>query len=119
MDAVKFIEERDRMCKLRNGCDGCPAYSDVGSCKLSVTTGCKADDQVGIVADWSVAHPRKTRQTVFLEQWPDAEVKYGVVNIRPCTINAKKYRDAEGNCARRKGTTCAQCCREFWNQEVE
>lgn len=67
MDAVKFIEERNRMCKAQNQCsDGCPAW-DAGVCKLGIHLRCEADKQVAIVAEWAAAHPCKTRQSVFLE----------------------------------------------------
>lgn len=73
MDAVKFIKERSRMCKSFNKCSyGCPAWG--GSCKLETGTylECEATKQVEIVEEWFAAHPRKTRQSVFLEQYPNA-----------------------------------------------
>ena len=72
---------------------------------------------VKIVEEWSAAHPRKTRQSVFLEQWPNAYVKYGMPTIRPCDLYAQ-YRKANGDCVR-YGINCSKCCREFWTQEVE
>lgn len=63
MDAVKFIKERDRMCKSFDNCSCglriCPAWG--GSCKLEPGTDleCEADKQVEIVKDWAAAHPRK------------------------------------------------------------
>lgn len=114
MDAVEFLRERNRMCKSFNRCsDGCPAWG--GSCKLE--TGAifewEADKQVEIVNEWAATHPRKTRQSVFLEQWPNVAVSEGgVIKIRPCNldVNAKK------GCL---GVTCDYCRREFWMQEVE
>ena len=41
-----------------------------------------------LVEEWSAAHPRKTRQGMFLEQWPNARVdSYGVLDIEPCTVS--------------------------------
>lgn len=117
MDAVKFIEERNRMCKsFDKYCYGCPAWD--GSCKLG--TGpylkCEAEKQVEIVEAWSAAHPRKTRQSVFLEQWPEAEIdNCGYLRICPKRISAD-CRNRYGSCANRK---CTDCHKEFWMQEVE
>lgn len=60
MDAVKFIEERRRMCKTTR------RYSFI------MVEGISPKDIVKEVEEWSAAHPRKTRQDVFLEQWPNA-----------------------------------------------
>lgn len=117
MDAVKFIKERSRMCKSFNRCsDGCPAWG--GSCKLETGTylECEAEKQVEIVEEWAAAHPRKTRQSVFLEQYPDAKIDSdGVIAICP-TAFSSAYRDDIGKCA---WVSCAKCRREFWMQEVE
>ena len=117
MDAVKFIKERSRMCKSFNKCSyGCPAWG--GSCKLETGTylECEAAKQVEIVEEWSAAHPRKTRQSVFLEQYPDAKIDDdGVIAICP-TAFSSAYRDDIGKCA---WVTCSKCRREFWMREVE
>lgn len=113
MDAVKFIKERDRMCRFYHhagDCYQCPAKD----CECSALEGMVDDDNiVTIVEEWSAAHPRKTRQSVFLEQWPNVAVSEdGVIKIRPCNldVNAKK------ECL---GVTCDYCRRKFWMQEVE
>ena len=113
MDAVKFIKERDRMCRFYHhagDCYQCPAKD----CECSALEGMVDDDNiVTIVEEWSAAHPRKTRQSVFLEQWPNVAVsEVGVIKIRPCNldVNAKK------ECL---GVTCDYCRRKFWMQEVE
>jgi hypothetical protein len=70
MDAVKFIEERNRMCKsFGDRCTGCPASN--GGCAVGQESTLDATDQVAMVEEWSAAHPRKTRQSVLLEQWPN------------------------------------------------
>lgn len=119
MDALEFLRERNRMCKSFNRCsDGCPAWG--GSCKLETGTDleCEADRQVEIVKEWAAAHSRTTRQSVFLEQYPEAELtKDGVISICPIAVSAA-YRDADGGCAV-NDRKCADCRREFWSQEVE
>nr|DAE45992.1 MAG TPA: hypothetical protein [Caudoviricetes sp.] len=121
MDAVKFIKERDRMCRFYHhawDCYQCPAKD----CECSALEGMVDDDNiVTIVEKWSATHPPKTRQSLFLEQWPEAAVdENGVPEITPCSL-LKLYRKAEwleGKCgALEKG--CSDCRREFWMQEVE
>lgn len=69
MDAVKFLQERKRMCTERP-CVACPVYA--------TGQGCTEDDnpelEVATVEEWSAAHPRKTRQSVFLAQYPEGEI---------------------------------------------
>lgn len=114
MDAVKFIEERKRMCEsFGDRCTGCPASN--GGCAVGQESTLDATDQVAIVEEWSAAHPRKTRQDVFLEHWPEAELVNGCLAICPKLISAD-CRDKYGNCSNR---ICSDCRREFWTYEVE
>lgn len=65
---------------------------------------------------WAKEHPRKTQQSVFLEQYPEAEIdKCGCLMLCPKRISAD-CRNRYGNCANR---VCSDCRREFWMQEVE
>lgn len=101
MDAVKFIEERNRMCGT-----------------MSEVWGVDAAQIVKNTEEWAAAHPRKTRQSVFLEQWPEAELDTnGAVAICP-TILSSDYRSANKRC-KHPGTACSDCRREFWMQEVQ
>lgn len=119
MDAVKFIEERNRMCKsFGDGCTGCPICKDEPCCLIDFGQESLLDVsvQVDIVEKWSAAHPRKTRQSVFLEQWPGAEIdKCGRLMICPKLIS-DDYRNRYAICTNR---LCADCRREFWMQDVE
>lgn len=118
MDAVKFIEERKRMCEAHAGCPGCPAFRGVDSCIFSVNTSASSSEQVELVEDWSIAHPRKTRQSVFLEQWTQARLDdNGCLYICPADVSAN-YRDESGGCAV-VDVLCPDCRREFWTQEIE
>lgn len=112
MDAVKFIEEYQRLCKLYVTCSGCPAY-DNGRCKLNVKQGDAAAKQVELLEEWATAHPRKTRQDAFLKQYPDAPLSYGIINIKPCQV-VKNH--TYGDCSI---TDCPLCRKEFWMQEIE
>ena len=66
MNAVKFIEERNRMCKsVGDECTGCPAFNvcedNLCCCAVDIESTMDATAQVAIVEGWSDAHPRKTR----------------------------------------------------------
>lgn len=122
MDAVKFIKERNRMCKsFCDGCKWCPASNvceDDLCCAVGQESTLDATAQIAIVEEWSAAHPRKTRQSVFLEQYPDAVLdKFGVMQMCPMAISAA-YRDNDGEC-KNPELPCMDCQREFWMQEVE
>lgn len=97
MDAVKFIEERNRMCGT-----------------MSEVWGVDAAQIVKNTEEWAAAHPRKTRQSVFLEQYPNAVLdKDGVLRICPSFVGgdvSEKYRCL---CS----TDCGACRREFWMHE--
>lgn len=115
MDAVKFIEERKRMCEsFGDRCTGCPASN--GGCAVGQESTLDATEQVAMVEKWSIEHPHKTRQSVFLEQWPEAEIgKNGCLMLCPKLISTD-CRDKYGNCLKR---ICSDCRREFWMHEVE
>ena len=118
MDAVKFVKERNRMCKsFGDRCTGCPASTAYGYCTVDRASALDATDQVALVEEWSAAHPRNTRQSVFLEQWPESDIdEYGVLRCCPCFISPA-YRESEGRC-RHPEKRCKDCRREFWMQEV-
>lgn len=105
MDAVKFVEERRRMFAVTGEN---PKYS-----LFNMTT--RAEDVVKEVEEWSAAHPRKTRQSVFLEQYPRANLLgNGVITICPKAIE-KGYAPSAG-C---NDTNCFDCKTKYWMQEVE
>ncbi len=125
MDALKFIEERNRMCdrywQADGDCDGCPlVYTrECNEMRNMVDDSGKAVGKVvEIVEKWSKEHPRKTRQSVLLEKYPEADLDtHGVVLLCPMTISAA-HRDGSGSCAD-PDRECGDCRREFWTQEVE
>mgnify|MGYP004462380519 CR=1 FL=1 len=105
MDAVDFIKERDRMFNVAKRAPS-----------LSYRHEKSAEEIVREVEEWSATHPCKTRQSVFLEQWPNAELDcQGVVAIDPCDVD-KTMHGKDGDCY---NGSCDTCRREFWMQEVE
>lgn len=120
MDAVKFLQERARMCNsFSPDCEGCRVDEEkpvMSECYRWMFENPERD--VKIVEAWSAAHPRKTRQSVFLEQYPEANIDArGVLSMCPTPIS-KLHRNIYGVCAQ-TGVRCDDCRREFWTQEVE
>lgn len=117
MDAIEFIEERCRMCNFYHDCNACPGKEDTEFCVFNVGSGVSAKEQVAIVEKWAVEHSRKTRQSVFLEQYPDAPLDNdGILQIRPCYID-KNFIYSKG--ANYCNTPCEICTRNYWSEDVE
>lgn len=120
MDANKFMAEYKRMCASYDDCRDCPLNTDNGQCTEIPSRFTKEfiDKVTKTVEDWSVAHPRKTRQEVFLEQWPETRIEDdGVLTLCPILVSST-YRNQDGSC-KTPCVSCDDCCREFWMQEVE
>ena len=119
MDAVKFVKEYLRMCTKVYECEDCPV------CKTYLCTvpakersQKSAEKIVELVEEWSAAHPRKTRQSVFLEQYPEALLDVnGLLDMCPAPIFLS-HRLVGGGC-RDPHKKCVDCKREFWLREVE
>ena len=117
MDAIQFIKERDRMCKACGSCILCQAYMG-NECAVGLPSVVDPEQQINIVKEGADKHPCKTRQSVFLEQYPEAEIDAnGVVKFCPMPISAA-HRGSNGRC-RNPEKLCRDCRREFWMQEVE
>lgn len=117
MDAVKFTRAAMRMCNdYYSKCWSCPAGDDT-SCKLdSSYSAISAEEKVAIVEQWAERHPVKTRQSVFLEQYPEAELYAdGVLELCPRIVSAACRNDTS-LCATH---SCDDCRRKFWLAEVE
>ena len=117
MDAIKYLKTLRRMCNCE--CSEC----ELGK-RRSRWESCNAwqknhpEEAVAIVEQWASEHPIKTRQSVFLEQYPEAALsKDGVVMICPIAISAS-YRGKDGSCAN-PSDMCTDCMRKFWITEVE
>lgn len=113
-----FFEELDRMCQsleaqlcpLKHGsvtwfCDECE-----GMCFQ------ETDFAIKTVQEWSDKHPIKTRQSEFLNLFPDACVRYWrdsclVLDICP--------RELDKHFICKKSIFCADCQKDYWLAEVE
>ena len=64
---------------------------------------------------------RKTRQSEFMKQWPDASLdRQGVLTLCPknlyCGFSCIDTNDTENH---KRLKNCNNCRREFWMQEVQ
>ena len=125
MDTVKFIEERNRMCRSFDAAchdaenQRCPASFTVNRnglfCAVGKESTLDAKYQIDIVEKWSSEHPRKTRQDVFLEQWPNAACIDDILVFCPRCIDTCFSCLIDGN----NNVDCATCRHEFWMQVVK
>jgi len=106
---AEFFSEFRRMCKSTSDCTKCEYHGDI--CDNAIELLEKA---VAVVEQWSREHPCKTRQDVFLEQWPEAELVDGIIDVKPCRLVAAFRLGQE--CHK---TFCYDCRRQFWMQEAE
>lgn len=113
MEALEFLKERKRMCRSFGGsCEGCPLEGT--KCVVSsIVSDADYKRIVATVEQWSKEHPRKTRQSVFLEQFPEAKIVEGALAICPYNLGLID------KCKSEMLRLCFDCRREFWMQEVE
>ncbi len=106
MDAVKFLQERSRMYE-----------SGAATPSIGLEDDYDPVSAVEVVEKWSAAHPRKTRQSVFLEQYPNARIdSQAVIYVCPADAYGDKVCPKNGENVR---MLCRDCRREFWTQKVE
>lgn len=98
----------------------CNSFDNCQQCSLGLNL-CsdrhiRPKEYVDAVKKWAKEHPKKmTRQSKFLEMFPHALTLFGVVNIFPCNIDARKYKDDECKAF----LSCEECRRKYWKEEVE
>lgn len=105
MDAVEFLEQLKKRSKSN------PDYYGE---ELNIAH-IEPISLVSKVEQWAKEHPAKTRQSVFLEQFPNAPIYTNTHNVAldPCLVDTA----LRGHCPTGRG--CDICRREFWMQEVE
>ena len=120
MDAVELLEEAKRYCKWcknttqdgkRRLCEAC--YFEKLN-EIFNTPPMAYRKFVETVEEWSKEHPVKTRQSVFLAQWPNCMVDNdGTVGMCPRNVDKNYICDIS------RFAGCLDCRRWFWMQEVE
>lgn len=112
MDALEFIKAIKQM--LSAGANDSTVQKYISAYKKN-----DYEEMVKAAEQWAAEHPVKTRQSVFLEQYPEAAIsKDGAIAICPLAISAA-YRHGNGACNKGNSDTCADCKRQFWSAEVE
>ena len=114
MDAVKFIKEKNRMCKSNPKCSSCPVSGENNSHNLPCDNlmNEKPAIYVRAVEKWSKKHPEKTRQSEFLKIFPNAKLTgFGSLKICP--------KDVDQNIECLEGGNCLICRKKYWLEEVE
>lgn len=108
MDAVECMKAVTRM--LKSGTIDCAIQKYISAQKKNDYEG-----MVEAAEQWAAEHPIKTRQSVFLEQFPNAPIYTNTHNVAldPCLVDTT----LRGHCPTGRG--CDICRREFWMQEVE
>ena len=118
MNVIEIMREFGKMCSIEGerGCSGCGL-----SCELNGTgETCEnfiakhPEEAVRIIERWEAEHPKKTRQSEFLKMFPNASIVGGVPEISPCHVD-NKFSPQKG-CGT---SSCADCRKEYWNEEVE
>ena len=108
MDALEFIKAIKQM--LSAGANNSTVQKYISAYKKNDCEG-----MVKAAEQWAAEHPVKTRQSVFLEQFPNAPIYTNTHNVAldPCLVDTA----LRGHCPTGRG--CDICRREFWLQEVE
>ena len=106
-----FVREIVCVSLLGVECENCPANKDSRCIDINLD-----EEIVPIVEKWSKENPKKTRQDLFLEQHPEANIENGVVDL--CPVISGVYEDSKGYC-KNPDRSCGFCRREFWLKGVE
>lgn len=109
MDAIEFVKQLRRM-NEKGVSKNCFIYPFAGQEPDS------PEDVVSEVEEWAKKNSVKTRQSVFLEHYPNVRLVDGVVDIAPCQMEPKSYSIGAAGC---KYAPCVICRSEYWMQEVE
>lgn len=109
MDAVTFVRDYARMCSSLETCAGCPLSSAcMDSADLKEIGVDDIHRIVNAVAEWSKAHPIKTRLTDLLEKYPNVTVKGdGLPTICVSSLGYLKIDE------------CCCSCEKCWNTPLE
>ena len=119
MDALEFLRERKRMCESYEDCCGCSIENK--PCIISrVTSDESCKRIVDVVEKWSKEHPRKTRQSMFLEMFPNASIiSNGILGICPKSLDKDRECFYSANFCNNRHVDCIDCRKKFWLEEVD
>ena len=116
-DFRTFKKEKDRMCNFfENNVELCPlkTYYSKWSC-LECDEFClvRIDFAIKTVQEWSDKHPIKTRQSEFLNLFPDARIRDDCLVLNICP------RELDKHFICKKSIFCVDCQKDYWLKVVE
>lgn len=117
MDAVEFVLEKRRMCRSFGPCcSDCELHKE-GCCTDMAQSKERTEKAVELVEKWSKEHPKKTRMSEFLKQYPNPSMRIDddYPSINPCMLNRSLYdelRCLEVGC-------CEECRKKYWTEEIK
>lgn len=101
-----------RMCKFYDNCSICPLGET--NCPLLISE--NSDKANEIILKWCKEHPIKTRQSEFLEMFPNAWLDDNkMLDLCPKSVD-KNYTHKNQQCI---DTDCDDCKKDYWLAEVE
>lgn len=120
-----MLKKYARMCIKAPSCSECEltqvmkSYHFQGDCMDFILE--KYEIATETINLWDKKNPIKTRQNVFLKQYPNAKIKDKILNIYPCSINStlehndicKKLKNKYGD------DSCDQCRKMYWSEELK
>ena len=116
MDAVKFLKEAGRMCRIKGKCLKCVLAKTDGDsmeCRINlmhILNHNEIEYCVRVVEEWAKKHPKKTRLSEFVKMFPNCQMNDGI------PVGCIRFWDDSEHC--RKNISCEECAKEFWNEEV-
>lgn len=114
MKNFEIFREYKRMCESFSGCRECP-LGDTRFCTNTIPDNEECRNVVKKIEQWVKEHPEKTRQTVFLENYPNALLDdEGYLDICPQEI------EKDMPCPYKLTTDtfygCDECHRKYWGE---
>lgn len=110
MDAVKFLKEMKRMCdSFDDYCNGCQISQRAGLFACAYFQYNHPEQAVAIVEKWSAEHPKETRLTRLLKNYPNTPLNDDGIPDSVCTTDFGLMETDDCDC------DCVIC----WNTTIE
>lgn len=111
MDALKFLEEFDRMCNryVKNYCKGCPRETEP-TCEITDLGPEGIKKLINDVDQWSKEHPLRTRLQDFREKYPNVSMGTDGTPAICCIDLGYRKEDCD---------LIKESCVDCWNMPVE
>ena len=119
MEAKKFIKELGRNCTIEGfkDCEHCNFKCLCVESQYEWTEN-NINSFIDYIEQWSEEHPVKTRQSEFLERYPNVPLNEdGVINIMPCDIDGRLPSDCCVDCE--YNNPIGLCKKIYWPEKIE